>query len=81
LLKFPLIATSANLFKNKSPIKSKEIKIKNKKKKSYLLKGGKCFIGIESTIIGFKRSKIFFYRLGAIKIKEIKKTIGYINTT
>ena len=55
LLKFPLIATSANLFKNKSPIKSEEINIKNKKRKSYLLEGGKCFIGIESTIIGFKK--------------------------
>ena len=42
----------------------------------YILDGGDCHVGIESTIIGFKEDRPEVFRLGGISIEEIEEVIG-----
>ena len=46
---------------------------------NYILDGGSCSVGIESTIIGFKKNKTLVYRLGSLAIENIEKTIGKVD--
>ena len=44
----------------------------------YILDGGRCELGIESTIIGFENNKTIVYRLGSLITEDIEKCIGKI---
>jgi L-threonylcarbamoyladenylate synthase len=46
---------------------------------SYILDGGACDIGIESTIIGFENLSPVVYRIGGLSIEAIEKTIGDVS--
>ena len=50
-IKFPLAMPSANKSTNVSPVNSKDVYEEFKKKVQLILDGGKCKIGIESTVI------------------------------
>jgi L-threonylcarbamoyladenylate synthase len=74
-LDFPLAAPSANTFNYISPTKPEHI-VKNLGEKiPYILDGGTCRLGMESTIIGFDLNTIVVYRLGAITIDNIKNEL------
>ncbi|MBS1653007.1 MAG: threonylcarbamoyl-AMP synthase [Bacteroidetes bacterium] len=76
-LKFPLAAPSANPFGYISPTEPKHVVNQLKNKVEYVLDGGQCSIGIESTIIGLnEQNKISVYRLGGLSIEAIEKCIG-----
>jgi L-threonylcarbamoyladenylate synthase len=79
ILKFPLAAPSANPFGYISPTKPEHVNEQLGGKIKYILDGGECPVGIESTIIGFDTERPVVYRLGGLSIEEIEKVIGKVN--
>ena len=75
-IKFPLSAPSANLFGRISPTSAKEVLKELNGKINYILDGGKCRIGIESTILGFIDGEIIILRPGYITKSEIENILG-----
>ena len=79
-LSYPLAAPSANIATKVSPVKLKDVKEEFGNKIKYILDGGTCAIGIESTIVNLT-SKPSILRLGGLDITKIQKTLGFkINT-
>lgn len=75
-LDFPLAAPSANPFGYISPTKPEHVEAQLGEKISYILDGGDCEVGLESTIVGLKEDEIVIYRLGGLEISEIEKFVG-----
>lgn len=73
LLDFPLAAPSANLSNRISPTTAEHVAFQIGDKIPYILNGGQCTQGIESTIIGFEGNIPVIYRHGALSIEEIQK--------
>jgi len=74
-LDYPLAAPSANITTKISSVKAKDVKEEFGNKIKYILNGGTCAIGIESTIVNLiGRPSIL--RLGGLDILKIKKTLG-----
>ncbi|MDA9042378.1 L-threonylcarbamoyladenylate synthase [Candidatus Pelagibacter sp.] len=74
-LDYPLAAPSANITTKVSAVKVKDVKEEFGNKIKYILDGGACAIGIESTIINLiGRPSIL--RLGGLDILKIQKTLG-----
>ncbi len=78
ILEFPLAAPSANPFQYISPTSSIQVAEQLGDKIPYILEGGKCKVGIESTIVGIENDEIVVYRLGGIAIEEIEKYVGKV---
>lgn len=72
-LSFPLAAPSANPFGYISPTSAEDVKRILFGKIDYILDGGLCAKGIESTIVGFDGDTTIIYRVGAISPEAIKK--------
>lgn len=77
-LNFPIVAPSANPFTRISPTTSQHVVNLFSNEFDYVLEGGKCSSGIESTIIGFEENIPIVYRLGAIGISEIEQLVGKV---
>lgn len=75
-LDFPLAAPSANPFGYISPTTSEHVRKQLGDKIPFILEGGSCEKGVESTIIGFENGTPVLYRVGAISNEEIEKCIG-----
>ena len=75
-LSFPLAAPSANPFGYVSPTTAQHVNGQLGEKISYILDGGTCPVGIESTIIGFEEGDPVVYRLGGLSLEDIEATIG-----
>ncbi len=76
MLEFPLAAPSANPFGYISPTSAQHVAQQLSHKIPYILDGGECGIGVESTIIGFENDKPVVYRLGGLEIEAIEKITG-----
>lgn len=77
-LSFPLAAPSANPFGYISPTSAEDVKRILFGKIDYILDGGQCTKGIESTIVGFDGDTPIIYRVGAISPEAIKKIAGKV---
>ena len=77
-LDFPLAAPSANPFGYISPTSAAHVEAQLGDKISYILDGGECQVGIESTIIGFENDEIIVYRLGGVSVDEIERIVGKV---
>lgn len=77
-LDFPLAAPSANPFGYISPTTSQHVQNQIGEKIEYILEGGACQKGVESTIVGFENNRVVLYRLGAITIEELENIAGKI---
>ncbi len=75
-LDFPLAAPSANPFGYISPTTAMHVFEQLGEKVSYILDGGNCKIGVESTIIGEENGKLTVFRKGGIAIEELEKVVG-----
>ena len=73
-IKFPLAMPSANKSTGISPVSSKDVYEEFKKKISLILDGGKCKIGIESTVIDLTNNPKIL-RPGIIDKSKIEKTL------
>jgi len=77
-LDFPLAAPSANPFGYVSPTKPQHVAAQLKDKVDYILDGGDCEVGIESTIIGFEEGKLCVFRLGGLALEDIEEIVGKV---
>ncbi len=75
-LDFPLAAPSANPFGYISPTTAKHVSDQLDGKVDYILNGGNCEVGIESTIVGFHNNVTTILRQGGISTEEIKAIVG-----
>jgi len=78
ILDFPLVAPSANPFGYISPTSAQHVKDQLGDRIDYILDGGECEVGVESTIVGFDNNNPVIYRLGGLDIKEIESEIGKV---
>tara|TARA_B110000037_G_scaffold15665_1_gene16340 strand:+ start:1016 stop:1948 length:933 start_codon:yes stop_codon:yes gene_type:complete len=74
-LEYPLAAPSANIATKVSAVKVSDVKEEFGNKIKYILDGGTCAIGIESTIVNLM-NKPTILRLGGLDISKISKTLG-----
>ena len=77
-LDFPLAAPSANPFGYISPTSAQHVANQLGDKIPYILDGGECQVGIESTIVGFENEEVIVYRKGGLAISAIEKVIGKV---
>jgi len=77
-INFPLAAPSANPFGCISPTSAVHVEEYFGNEINYILDGGNCKHGIESTIIGFEKEQAILYRHGSIPIPEIEKVVKKI---
>lgn len=77
-LDFPLAAPSANPFGYISPTRALHVENQLGHKIHYILDGGSCDVGIESTIVGEENGQIIIYRLGGLAIEDIEQEIGKV---
>lgn len=78
LLDFPLAAPSANPFGYVSPTKAEHVNQQLGDNIDYILDGGDCQVGIESTIVSFESSQPRVLRLGGLSIEDIESVIGSV---
>jgi L-threonylcarbamoyladenylate synthase len=78
-LDYPLAAPSANPFGYISPTKSSHVAEQLGAKIPYILEGGDCEKGVESTILGFNNEEVILYRVGAISKEIIENFVGIIS--
>ncbi len=74
-LDLPLAAPSANPFGYVSPTTAQHVASQLGAQVPYILDGGACRVGVESTIIGFGPLPVL-YRAGGIPLEEIEALIG-----
>jgi L-threonylcarbamoyladenylate synthase len=74
-LEYPLAAPSANISNRLSSVEASDVREEFGSKIKYILNGGKCSIGLESTIINLT-NKPTILRLGGIDISKIRKILN-----
>lgn len=75
-LDFPLAAPSANPFGSISPTTAAHVATYFDAGQLFVLDGGACTKGIESTIVGFEEDQPVLYRAGATSIAAIEAIVG-----
>tara|TARA_B110000967_G_scaffold33172_1_gene31798 strand:+ start:156 stop:1088 length:933 start_codon:yes stop_codon:yes gene_type:complete len=75
-LSYPLAAPSANITTKVSAVEATDVKEEFGNRIKYILDGGRCALGIESTIINLTKKPVIL-RLGSLDILKIKKTLGF----
>jgi len=79
-LEFPLAAPSANPFGYVSPTTAQHVADQLGEAIPYILDGGACAVGVESTIIGWEGDRWVLYRPGGVAVEAIEAVIGRIPT-
>lgn len=74
----PIAAPSANKFGHLSPTEASHVLKSIGDKVDVILDGGKCTVGVESTIIQFSDGKFSLLRPGGLSREEIENEIGPI---
>lgn len=72
----PLAAPSANPFGYVSPTEPQHVQKQLGDRIRYVLDGGPCRVGLESTIVGIEIDRLCIFRLGGLAIEEIEKVAG-----
>jgi L-threonylcarbamoyladenylate synthase len=73
---FPLAAPSANPFGYISPTQAEHVELQLGDQISYILDGGHCSIGLESTIINCSGEPYRIARLGGLSMDRIEAVLG-----
>lgn len=79
LLEFPLAAPSANPFGYVSPTKAEHVQAQLGEFIPYILDGGPCRVGLESTIVGMIAGQPTIFRLGGLSQEAIELVIGPVD--
>lgn len=77
-LPFPLAAPSANPFGYISPTQASHVEDQLGSKIPYILDGGPCEVGLESTIVGMVDGQVTVFRLGGLELKKIESIVGKV---
>lgn len=75
---FPLAAPSANPFGYVSPTRPEHVEEQLGNKIAYILDGGPCKVGVESTILGFENNRPVIFRLGGVTQEQIESVVGKV---
>lgn len=75
-LEFPLAAPSANPFGYVSPTTARHVVDQLGEQVPYVLDGGPCSVGVESTIVGHENGAWVLYRPGGIAVEAIEAMVG-----
>lgn len=75
-LPFPLAAPSANPFGYVSPTTAEHVQLRLGRRIPYILDGGPCRVGIESTIVGWEGEQTVVYRLGGVSVEQLESVTG-----
>ena len=75
----PIVMPSANRFKKLSPINAKMVSEQFGDTNLFIIDGGKCNIGLESTLVRIIENRLEIIRPGKISFNQIKKELPYIN--
>lgn len=78
MLDFPLAAPSANPFGYVSPTTAQHVADQLGDRIPYILDGGPCAVGVESTILGWEQDRWVLFRLGGIPVERIESVIGRV---
>lgn len=78
-LPFPIAAPSANPFGYISPTTAQHVEDQLGSRIPYILDGGPCRVGIESTIVSFHQSRPVILRLGGLSPEAIEDVIGKVD--
>lgn len=78
ILPFPLAAPSANPFGYISPTTAQHVADQLGDKVPYILDGGPCVVGLESTIVGFEKGQTIVYRKGGVAVERIEAIVGSV---
>lgn len=76
---FPIAAPSANISGSPSPTTAQHVFDDLNGKIPFIIDGGNCSIGLESTVISLLENVPRLLRPGGISIEELKECIGHIN--
>lgn len=72
----PIAAPSANLFGQLSPTCAEHVAERLGNQIDYLLDGGPCAVGVESTVLLLEPSRAVLLRPGGVTLEEIESVIG-----
>jgi L-threonylcarbamoyladenylate synthase len=78
-VEFPLAAPSANPFGYVSPTSAAHVQAQLGSKLSYIIDGGDCSVGLESTIVSFATDTPTVLRLGGLPLEAIQACIGKVD--
>lgn len=78
-LPFPVAAPSANPFGYLSPTTAQHVSDQLGGQIPYILDGGPCSVGVESTIVSFDEERPAILRLGGITVDQIEAVIGPVS--
>lgn len=76
VLDFPVAAPSANPFGYVSPTTAQHVYEGLQGKIPYILDGGPCQIGLESTIVDFDNQQVIIRRKGGVAVEAIETALG-----
>jgi len=79
--KRPIAAPSANLFGQVSPTTEEHVRKSLGDKVDFILDGGPCEVGVESTIISFAEKEPVLLRPGGLSLEEIESIIGKVSVS
>ena len=74
VLSYPLAAPSANISSKLSSVQPSDVKEEFGKKLKFILNGGRCKIGVESTIVNLA-DNVSILRFGGLNVSKIRKII------
>jgi L-threonylcarbamoyladenylate synthase len=77
----PVAAPSANRFTQLSPTTAAHVKAGLGDRVDYILDGGPCAVGIESTVLSLAEAAPILYRPGGISRRQIENLIGSVTTS
>ncbi len=75
-LNYPLAAPSANPFGYVSPVSAAHVLQGLQGKIPYILDGGNCTVGLESTIVEVEKEEVLLHRAGGLALEDIEQVIG-----
>ena len=74
----PVAAPSANLFGRISPTTAEHVADQLADRVDYILDGGPCRVGLESTVVDLSTSQARLLRPGGLPLEEIERVIGRV---
>lgn len=77
-LAFPLAAPSANPFGYISPVTAQHVEQQLGDVIPYILDGGACTIGVESTVVTVENGEVTVLRLGGVSVEAIEAVCGKV---
>lgn len=77
LVDFPVAAPSANPFGYVSPTTAQHVADQLGERIDYILDGGPCRVGLESTIVAFPDGVATILRKGGLALEEIEEVLGH----